>query len=138
MNSKEYMEEADRLRRRIRRKENEIRFLRESAEGMSGSSNSDMPKTVSPDPHKMEIAVEKILTLEKEVEEIRTELHTLTMEMQKQIQKIADEDARDLLTKRYLEFKPWKVVAFEIGYSESHTKRMHSILVKKLILDNTP
>ena len=42
------------------------------------------------------------------------ELQHLMHEMRKQIQKVTDADARDLLTKRYLEFKPWKVVASEL------------------------
>ena len=113
MNPKAYMEEAERLRHRIFRKEHEIDCIRQSAEGMVGKGG-DSPKTVSPEPHKMEIAVEKILSLEEEIEETKMELQHLMHEMWKQIQKVADADARDLLTKRYLEFKPWKVVASEL------------------------
>ena len=58
MNPKAYMEEAERLRHRIFRKEHEINCIRQSAEGMGGKGG-DSPKTVSPEPHKMEIAVEK-------------------------------------------------------------------------------
>ena len=32
----------------------------------------------------------------------------------------------------------WRKVADEIGYSESHTKRLHAIAVKKMILHDTP
>ena len=91
----------------------EIDCIRQSAEGMGGKGG-DSPKTVSPEPHKMEIAVEKILSLEEEIEETKMELQHLMHEMRKQIQKVTDADARDLLTKRYLEFKPWKVVASEL------------------------
>lgn len=56
MNPKAYMEEAERLRHRIFRKEHEIDCIRQSAEGMGGKGG-DSPKTVSPEPHKMEIAV---------------------------------------------------------------------------------
>ena len=62
MNPKAYMEEAERLRHRIFRKEHEIDCIRQSAEGMGGKGG-DSPKTVSPEPHKMEIAVEKICHL---------------------------------------------------------------------------
>ena len=85
MNPKEYMEEADRLRRRIHRKENEIRSLRAAAEDITGMSSSDMPKTVSPNPHKMEAAVCKIISLEKEVEEIKAELDHMVSEFRKSI-----------------------------------------------------
>lgn len=125
MNPKEYMEEADRLRRRIHRKENEIRSLRAAAEGITGMSSSDMPKTASPNPHKMEAAVCKIISLEKEVEEIKAELDNLMTEIYNEIQQVADSDARDLLTKRYLEFKPWKIIMAEMSYSESSCYRLH-------------
>ena len=51
MNRKAYMEEAERLRHRIFRKEHEIDCIRQSAEGMVGKGG-DSPKTVSPEPHK--------------------------------------------------------------------------------------
>ena len=54
------------------------------------------------------------------------------------IQKLSNPDDRDLLYKRYIEFKEWKKIAAEIGYSISHTKRLHGMAVKKLILDDTP
>lgn len=125
MNPKEYWEEADRLRRRIKRKENEILSLRERAEGMTGMSDGDMPKTASPDPHKMEIDVCKIIELEQEVQEIQTELDLLMINMKTDIQQIQDDDARDLLTKRYLEFKPWKVIASEMFICERQAYYLH-------------
>lgn len=82
MNPKAYMEEAERLRHRIFRKEHEIDCIRQSAEGMVGKGG-DSPKTVSPEPHKMEIAVEKILSLEEEIEETKMELCSLPSKTQK-------------------------------------------------------
>lgn len=125
MNPKEYMEAADRLRRRIHRKENEMRSLREAAEGMNGIGNSDMPKPASPNLHRMESAVCKLVVLEEEVERITAELDSLMLEMQTAIQQVQDEDTRDLLTKRYLEFKPWKIIMREMNYSESSCYRLH-------------
>lgn len=136
MNPKEYWEEADRLRRRIKRKENEIISLRERAEGMTGMSDGDMPKTASPDPHKMEVAVCKVKELEQEVQEIQAELDLLMTNMKTDIQQIQDNDVRDLLTKRYLEFKPWKVIFREMGYSESSCYRLHRMGLTALKVDS--
>lgn len=72
MNPKKYMEEAGRLHRRIHCKENEIRSIRADAEGITGMSNSDMLKTASPNPHKIEAAVCKIISLEDEVKSENT------------------------------------------------------------------
>lgn len=132
MNPKEYWEEADRLRRRIKRKENEIITLRERAEGMTGMGDSDMPKTSSPDPHKIEISVCKIIELKQEVKEIQAEFDLLMTNMKTDIQQIQDDDARDLLTKRYLEFKPWKSIASEMFICERQAYYLHREALKLL------
>ena len=67
MTPKEYLAEADRLRRRIERKENEIRILRASAEGMTGGGYDDLPKNDNKNLHKMEMAICNYISLEKEV-----------------------------------------------------------------------
>lgn len=136
MNPKEYMEEADRLRRRIRRKENEILSLRNRAEGMTGMGNGDMPKTASPDPHKMEVAVCKIMELEQEVQEIQTELDRMVSAFKDSMSVLTDSDMKDLLTKRYIEFKPWKVIFREMGYSESSCYRLHRMGLAALKVDS--
>ncbi len=126
MDPKEYMAEAGRLRRRIERKENEIAMLRVSAEGMMGGDNSDMPKSDSKNLHKMESAVCKIIALQEEVSEIQKELDTLMSSMREKIQAVNDDDARDLLTKRYLEFKPWKLIISDMSYCKAHVFRLHN------------
>ena len=125
MTAKEYWNKAEQLRKRINRKIHEIYVLRQRAEGMNGIGMSDMPKTVSPEPNKIENAVCKIITLEEEIRETQEEYDSLVINMQNCIQQIEDEDARDLLMKRYIEFKPWQDIMCEMGYSESSCYRLH-------------
>jgi hypothetical protein len=125
MNPKTYMEEAERLRRRISRKENELISLRATADGMTGMGNSDMPKTVSPDPHKMEATICRIIMLEGEIRDIRSELDDLVKKMRSEIEQVQDSDYRDVLTKRYLEFKPWRTIAVEMFISERQAYYIH-------------
>ena len=129
---KEYWEQAERLRRRINRKINEIHVLRQRAEGMNGSSSNDMPRSSSPDRCKMEVTVFKIMALEQEVTEIQAEYDALLNDMEQRISSIDDADERDLLIKRYLEFKTWATIAAEFGYSEQSIYRLHARAVKKL------
>lgn len=129
---KEYLERAERLRKRIKRKSNEIRVLRQRAEGMNGSDPHDMPRTTSPDHSKMESTVFKIMALEEEIKETQVEYDALLAEMDKFIQTVDDSDDRDLLTKRYLEFKTWNVIAAEFGYSVQHIYRLHTKAIEKL------
>ena len=132
MNPKEYMAEAERLRKRIERKENEIAMLRVSAEGMMGMGNSDAPKTDSKNLHKMESAVCKIIALQEEVDGIKQELDSLKSTVSKQILSLRNSDARDMFSKRYLEFKPWKIIFTEMGYSKSSAYRLHQEYIDEI------
>ena len=134
---KEYLEQAECLRRRIQRKINEIHVLRQRAEGMNGSGISDMPRTASPSHNKMECTVFKIMALEQEVKEAQAEYDAMLSEMETRISMIDDTDARDLLTKRFLEFKSWKVIAEEFGYSVQHIYRLRDKALEKMRVDET-
>ena len=117
MTAKEYWDKAEQLRKRIKRKNHEICILRQRAEGMGDSGMSDMPRTVSPEPSRMESIICKIIALEQEIRDIQQEYNHLIADMQNRIEQVDNEDARDLLTKRYLEFKPWKTIADEMYVS---------------------
>ena len=125
MTAKEYWDKAEQLRKRIKRKKHEICILHQRAEGMGDSGMNDMPKTASPELNKMEGIICEIIALEQEVKAIQQEYDILVADMKKRIQQIDDDDARDLLTKRYLEFKPWQDIMYEMGYSESTCYRLH-------------
>lgn len=134
---KEYWNQAAALRKRIKRKIHEIHILRQQAEGMNGNVTNDMPKTVSPSHNRMEAAVFKIMTLEQEIQETQAEYDALIADMENRIRQVEDSDARDLLTKRYLEFKPWAVIASEFGYSVQNIYRLHTKVLEKLRVDES-
>lgn len=134
---KEYWNQAAALRKRIKRKIHEIHILRQQAEGMNGNVTNDMPKTVSPSHNRMEAAVFKIMTLEQEIQETQAEYDALISDMENRIRQVEDSDARDLLTKRYLEFKPWAVIASEFGYSVQNIYRLHTKVLEKLRVDES-
>ncbi len=134
---KEYWNKVQRLRKRIERKIHEIHLLREKAEGMNGNVINDMPRTVSPDHSKVEGTVFKIMALEQEIKETQEEYDNLIADMEHRIRQVEDSDARDLLTKRYLEFKPWAVIASEFGYSVQNIYRLHTKVLEKLRVDES-
>lgn len=125
MNPKEYMKQAESLRRRKERKEQELFVLRETADGLAGVGAHDMPKTVSPDPHKIEAKVCRIVTLEAEIKKLGNELNALVSKMNNEIEHVDDDDVRDVMKKRYLEFKSWSVISKEMNFSESTCYRLH-------------
>lgn len=135
---KEYWEQAERLRRRINRKIHEIYLLRQRAEGMNDSGINDMPKTVSPDRSKMEGTVFKIMALEQDIQKTQAEYDALIADMETRINAVQDGDARDLLTKRYLEFKSWNTIAAEMFISKRKAYYLHNKALKSLQSDAVP
>lgn len=125
MTAKEYMKQARILMRRIDRKQKEADNLRKKISVPQSPDFSDMPKTVSPEPNEIEIGVAKIISLEEELLAYRTELDSMITDANNNISKLDDSDMRDLLTKRYVEFKDWKVIFSEMGYSKSSAYRLH-------------
>ncbi len=125
MTAKEYMKQARILMRRIDRKQKEADNLRKKISVPQSPDFSDMPKTVSPEPNEIEIGVAKIISLEEEVSSFREELDSMVAKVNNNISKLDNSDMRDLLTKRYVEFKDWKVIFSEMGYSKSSAYRLH-------------
>ena len=115
---KEYLKKVECLRRRIQRKKHEIYLLHQQADGMNGSGISNMPRTVSPDHSKMEGTVFKIMALEQDIKDTQQEYDALIADMERRIKAVDDADDRDLLTKRYLEFKSWDTIAAEMFISK--------------------
>ena len=138
MTASEYMDKANVLLRRIKRKRREAYKIMATERTPSSPSYSDMPKNTNLNPHQKAEKIEKVIDLNREADAALAELEKMKNSFQTAILSIDSPDDRDLLYKRYIEFKNWKMIADEIGYSESHTKRLHSIAVKKLILDDTP
>ena len=132
---KEYWEQAERLRRRINRKINEIHVLRQRAEGMNGTSSDAMPRISSPDRSKMEVTVFKIMALEQDIKDTQQEYDALIADIERRIKAVDDADDRDLLTKRYLEFKSWNTIAAEMFISKRKAYYLHNKALKSLQSD---
>ena len=132
---KEYLKKVECLRRRIQRKKHEIYLLHQQAEGMNGSGISNMPRTVSPDHSKMEGTVFKIMALEQDIKDTQQEYDALIADMEHRIKAVDDADDRDLLTKRYLEFKSLDTIAAEMFISKRKAYYLHNKALKSLQSD---
>lgn len=135
---KEYLKKVECLRRRIQRKKHEIYLLHQQAEGMNGSGISNMPRTVSPDHSKMESTVFKIMALEQDIKDTQQEYDAQIADIERRIKAIDDADDRDLLTKRYLEFKSWDTIAAEMFISKRKAYYLHNKALKSLQSDAVP
>lgn len=135
---KEYLKKVECLRRRIQRKKHEIYLLHQQAEGMNGSGISNMPRTVSPDHSKMEGTVFKIMALEQDIKDTQQEYDALIADMEHRIKAVDDADDRNLLTKRYLEFKSLDTIAAEMFISKRKAYYLHNKALKSLQSDAVP
>lgn len=125
MTPKEYLEEAEHLRKRIKRKMLEVELAGYRAEGMNGNGFSDMPHSPSPNLQKQEIAMERHIELQNELKEIQNSLNMLVEDMRRRIDSLENSDMRDVMTKRYIEFKEWRTVANECFISERTAYYLH-------------
>lgn len=60
---------------------------------------------------------------------INSEIETLTLlrsEIEKEIYEIPDEKLRELLTRRYLMYQKWELIAEEMNYGLRHIYKLHS------------
>ena len=137
MTPREYMNRANVLLHRIKRKRREAEEIRITEASPSSPVLSDMLKTASHDKDGMPRRICRAIDLDHEADIAFAELEKLKHSFLSSLEALDDPDERDLLYKRYIEFKCWRKVADEIGYSESHTKRLHAIAVKKMILHDT-
>lgn len=135
---KEYLKKVECLRRRIQRKKHEIYLLHQQAEGINGSGISNMPRTVSPDHSKMEGTVFKIMALEQDIKGTQQEYDALIADMEHRIKAVDDADDRNLLTKRYLEFKSLDTIAAEMFISKRKAYYLHNKALKSLQSDAVP
>ena len=125
MTAKEYMKQAQRLLRRIDRKQKEADALRQKLSFPKSPAYSDLPKPVSPESHTVESGVSQILSLEEEVKTAKKELEALKAVFDTAIKAVTDTEHHDILAKRYLEFKDWNQIAEEMGYSKPSCYRLH-------------
>lgn len=109
--------------------------LEDIIESMNGSGISNMPRTVSPDHSKMEGTVFKIMALEQDIKDTQQEYDALIADMERRIKAVDDVDDRDLLTKRYLEFKSWDTIATEMFISKRKAYYLHNKALKSLRSD---
>lgn len=132
MTAKEYMKEAKTLLKRIERKRREAEDIRIRESTPSTAAFSDMPKTVTHNPHQKSDNILRAIELDHEADIAFDELAKLKSTFQESLQKIDNPDERDLMYKHYIEFKNWNDVFREMGHSRSAGYRIHKQALSKL------
>lgn len=136
MTAKEYLSSARNLADEIRAKKRRLEVYR-SLCGNASPKLSDMPRSASPNLQSMESSVVRVLDLEAEIVRNEARLEALKKELRTVIGRTVVDDEvvrcrqtsqanfRLVLELRYVDCLSWSDIAFQMGYSERHVKRLH-------------
>lgn len=93
---------------------------------------SEVPFTGTPDPHRREDIIVKIIDLEDRIKEEMRRLVDLKSEIMTVVARIDEPEQRIVLEKRYLEFKKWEDIAVEMHRSLRSIYRLHGEALKNV------
>lgn len=131
MNAKEYLNQAYWLNKLIEsdiREQGELKRKRVSLESPSLENASSVGGKVVD--AKYTYIVDKIIDLEKKIDEEIDRYIDLKGEIRMAIDKVEDAKMRALLIDRYLNFMKWSKIAKKMAYSEQHIYRLHKEALK--------
>ena len=105
------------------------RLLEERAEWMARATKitptlSDMPKG-GEQPNKIQMAVEKIVEIENEVDKEIDTAQITKAEIMAAIKMVNDENLRNVLELRYISGKTWEQIAVEMNYTYRNVCYLH-------------
>lgn len=124
MTAKEYLSQVYQIDRRITDLLEQAEALRELVTRVTPVL-SDIPRSATADPHRMEASIVKMLDLEHEITAQIDRLVDLKREIMGLLQRLPTE-YQSLLEQRYLLFKTWGQMAALLGYGERHVYKLHA------------
>jgi DNA-directed RNA polymerase specialized sigma subunit len=133
MNAKEYLSQAFHIDQRINSKLEQVMKLRETSTKATATL-SDMPRGDSPNVHRMEDTIVKIIDLENEINRDIDRLVDLKRDAREVINRLSDPDQQLILELRYLCYKSWTQIMEALDYSETSVYRLHGQALKNLII----
>lgn len=131
MTAKEYLSKAYRLNEKIESNLRLIERLRNIAtnitvnldEKVNGGKTGGRASTI-----------EKIVDLQKKVNEEIDSLVDMFCEIRQTIESLCDEDEKLLLTLRYVEFMKWEEIMDEMHFSKRRVMQIHEKALKDVIV----
>lgn len=124
MDTKQYLQQIERLDKMIQNKLSEIYQLKTMACNVTVSNDSERVQTSS-DKDRLGSTVAKIIDLEKETDKLVDSFIDLKKETMLIIRMIKSERHREILFKKYLEQKSLYEIAEELGMTDRGCKKAH-------------
>lgn len=131
MTAKEYLRQAYIIDRKIRLDTEKLAAARSALYGKAVRYDSDGSKPV-PRGNVTESAVLRIVELEERLNAEIDELTAKRQEIECAVCSVPDEVQREVLTRRYLLYQKWEVIAEEMCYSERQVFRIHGAALRAL------
>lgn len=113
----------------IIRRLTEVRFSLRSSLYSTGVPLSGMPGG-SHDPDRTGKTIARLDELERRIDAYVDELVARKSEAFLRIRRLPELSEQDVLIARYIQLKPWPVIAREMHYSEQHIYRLHGIALQ--------
>lgn len=143
--AKEYLSQGRWLNQKILNRNDEIRQLRELAETIKATNYEQSIVQTSGKPDAVfATIVEKIADSESELSDEVERYLKFREKIGREIRQLPEDEEKILLEKRYISFKPWTVIADEMGYVRRHITRKHAEALQSFeknhteILKNVP
>ncbi|MFS2315897.1 hypothetical protein QUC22_06105 [Dehalococcoides mccartyi] len=133
LTAKEYLSQAYRIDQRINSKLEQVKSLRELATKATATL-SDMPRSQSPNFHRMEDFIAKALDLESEINADLKTLIDLKREVVTIIKCVERTELQPILEMRYLCFETWEEIAVALHYDLRYIHRLHGRALEEVDL----
>lgn len=123
--TKEYLNTVHRLSVKIKRKEEELDILK-TERASTGNFSTDEKVKSSKSKDKVSALAIEIVTLEKEIEELRAEKATVKKDINSILNEMEDEILYSVLHLRYIQGKTVEAIADELGYTDRHIRNLNN------------
>lgn len=131
MRSKDYLNQAFQIEKRIAAKAEQIESLRAVVTKVT-TTLSDVKVQSSLKVSRMEDTIAKMMDLEEELKTDMDELIAIKSEVMRTIRQVPDPEQQLLLEKRYLCYEKWEDISIDLNISIQHTFRLHGEALKKI------
>ena len=135
MTAREYFKKLESISYKLKDREEQLETMKQRAMAPAGSGTDGERVQHTVEEDAVGRNVRRYLKLEEEVSEIKERLECEKNKMIGKIHALDDWRYREVLFKRYVQFKRFKTIAKEMNYAEDyiralHTKAMHQFAVK--------
>ncbi len=131
MTAKEYLRQAYIIDRKIKLDTERLSEMRAALYGRGLSCESDGSKHVRRG-NGFENALLRVMEQEERLDAEIDQLTAKHLEIEKAIAAVPNEVHREVLTRRYLLYQDWKIIADKMNYSERQIYRLHGKALKAL------